>query len=127
MSEKIKKTLPIQYGVIIGNHEVRDEGNPQPLADAIVYIPIIRDEGNNSVSLEKELACFSVDGHTQEPILDSELFQVYIFLTKTLSESKVLEAWQYAVLSKTIDYIKKLVGVYGNQGKEIENKKSEPN
>lgn len=121
--EKQERPYPLKYGVLIGeHHRDPDDERTWTVADAIVYIPIVRKEAANPYCGEKDLYCFSVDGHEKEPITDHELFQVFIFLAKTLSESAVLEPWQFQVIDNclgVIEQIKKLVGKHDEKGKII--------
>lgn len=108
------RTYPIKYKVTLGEwkRDMKDEGS-LATSDAIVFIPIVRGTPDDPMCLDKELGCYTVDGHTIDPIEDHELFQVFIFLASTLLKSAVLQRWQLAILSKVIEDMQKLRGIVG--------------
>lgn len=96
------REFPIRYGVTVGRFKCDDEASPHTCADAIVYVPIVR-QGNIS-----QMGCFSVDGNVTPvaPIPDAELFQVCMFLLRTIEGLPGLAVWQRELVHGMLELAK---------------------
>lgn len=104
MAKMIERPHSLKYGVKIGSFK-RDPKKPETwnTADALIYIPIVREFPASPNKGNKEFGLFTVDGNFKEPVPDFEVLEITLFLAKTLQKSLELKDWHKEKLD---DFVK---------------------
>lgn len=95
--------FPLKYNVELGEFKrVLEDKATWTTADAVIFIPIIRENKEDPNKGKKVFSLFSVDGKFKTAIPDFELLESILFAVSTLSKSNDLKDWHTQLLSQLV-------------------------